>query len=80
MVDPLIDLLNYRARVPTLRRMCGSLPNFTVIPAECPVAGSQLMIICPYPFCNASWKSGLGRPVILKQRRSLLREGRGECR
>ena len=50
-----------RARVPDLRRMCGSLAKFTVIPAECPVGGSQLMIICPYPICNASWKSGLGR-------------------
>lgn len=37
--------------------------KFRVIPGECPVGGSQLMIICPYPFCDASWKRGLGRPV-----------------
>lgn len=61
------------------RRMCGSLPKFGVIPRECPVEGRHLMIICPYPICNASWKSGLGRPVDLVRRRSLLREeGRGE--
>lgn len=69
-----------RVSVAFLQRKCGSLPNFTVIPAECPVGGSQLMIICPYPFCNAGWKSGLGRPVVLAQRSSLLREGRGKCR
>ena len=39
------------------------LAKFRVIPGECPVGGSQLMIICPYPFCDASWKRGLGRPV-----------------
>jgi len=62
-----------------VQEMCGSLPKFRVIPGECPVEGRQLMIICPYPFCNASWKSGLGRPVDLVRRRSLLEgEGRGE--
>jgi len=53
--------------------MCGSLPKFTAIPAECPVQGRQLMIICPYPFCNAGWKSGLGGPVVFAQQRSLLK-------
>ena len=46
-----------------LQRMDSTLAKFRVIPGECPVGGSQLMIICPYPFCNASWKRGLGRPV-----------------
>ena len=27
-----------------------------VIPVECRVEACQLMIICPYPFCSASWK------------------------
>jgi hypothetical protein len=40
-----------------------TLAKFRVIPGECPVGASQLMIICPYPFCDASWKRGLGRPV-----------------
>jgi hypothetical protein len=31
--------------------MESSLAKFRVIPRECPVEGSQLMIICPYPFC-----------------------------
>jgi hypothetical protein len=46
-----------------LRRMDSTLAKFRVIPGECPLGGSQLMIICPYPFCDASWKRGLGRPV-----------------
>lgn len=78
--DPQTRSSDPRVSVAFLQRKCGSLPNFTVIPAECPVGGSQLMIICPYPFCNAGWKSGLGRPVVLAQRSSLLREGRGKCR
>ena len=28
-----------------------------VIPGECRVEGCRLMIICPYPFCSANWKS-----------------------
>ena len=36
------------------------------------MAPTQKMIICPYPFCNASW-SGLGRPHDL-ERGSLLEE------
>jgi hypothetical protein len=35
------------------RRECGSLPRFAVIPTECSVGGRRLMIICPYPFCDA---------------------------
>jgi len=46
-----------------LSRKGWALTKFRVIPGECPVAGSQLMIICPYPFCDASWKRGLGRLV-----------------
>jgi hypothetical protein len=66
-------------------RCCGGrtdlLPKFRLIPGECPVEDSRLMIICPYPFCDASWKSGLGRPVDLVRRRSLLRgEGEVRCR
>ena len=68
-----------RTGVTAAQGMCGSLPKFRVIPRECPVEACQLMIICPYPFCNASCKSGLGRPVDLVRRRSLLEgEGRGE--
>jgi hypothetical protein len=37
-----------------LWQVYGCLPKFGVIPGECPVEDSQLMIICPYPFCNAS--------------------------
>ena len=68
-----------RIGVTAAQGICGSLPKFRVIPRECPVEAHQLMIICPYPFCNASCKSGLGRPVDLVRRRSLLEgEGRGE--
>ena len=68
-----------RTGVTAAQGMCGSLPKFRVIPRECPVEARQLMIICPYPFCNASCKCGLGRPVDLVRRRSLLEgEGRGE--
>lgn len=35
------------------RRERGSLPRFAVIPTECSVGRRQLMIICPYPFCDA---------------------------
>jgi hypothetical protein len=49
---------------------CVSLPKFRVITRECPVRQCQLMIICPYPFWDASWKSRLGRSVVLEQRRS----------
>jgi hypothetical protein len=35
------------------RRERGSLPRFAVIPTECSVGGRRLMIICPYPFCDA---------------------------
>ena len=68
-----------RIGVTAAQGICGSLPKFRLIPRECPVEARQLMIICPYPFCNASCKSGLGRPVDLVRRRSLLEgEGRGE--
>ncbi len=50
-------------RMTDLQKMGATLAKFRVIPGECPVGGSQLMIICPYPFCDASWKRGLGRPV-----------------
>jgi hypothetical protein len=32
-------------------------PKLRVIPGECWVVGCGLMIICPYPFCSANWKS-----------------------
>ena len=32
-------------------------PKLRVIPGECRVEGRRLMIICPYPFCSANWKS-----------------------
>ena len=35
------------------RRDCGSSPRFGVIPAECSVGEHHLVIICPYPFCDA---------------------------
>ena len=50
-------------RMTKFKSMDSTLAKFRVIPGECPVGGSQLMIICPYPFCDASWKRGLGRPV-----------------
>jgi hypothetical protein len=56
--------------VGTLGRMCVSLPKFRVITRKWPVRQWQLMIICPYPFCDASWKSRPGRSVVLEQRRS----------
>jgi len=61
-----------RLEVTVVQEMCSSLTKFRVIPGECPVERRQLVIICPYPFCNASWKSGLGYPVDLVRRRSLL--------
>jgi hypothetical protein len=40
-----------------LRRDGEGPPKLRVITGECRVEGRRLMIICPYPFCNASWKS-----------------------
>jgi hypothetical protein len=40
-----------------LRRDGEGPPKLRVFPGECRVEGRRLMIICPYPFCNASWKS-----------------------
>ena len=39
-----------------LRRMGWVPSKLRVIPGECRVEGWRLMIICPYPFCSASWK------------------------
>ena len=57
-----------------LQRMGPSLAKFRVIPGECPVAASQLMIICPYPFCDASWR---GASAALSARAAaIVAEGR----
>jgi hypothetical protein len=43
-----------------LGRKSGTLPKFRAITRECPLRRCRLMIICPYPFCDASWKNGFG--------------------
>jgi len=48
--------LTGHAGVAQLRRTGWVRPKLGVIPVECRVGPCQLMIICPYPFCSASWK------------------------
>ena len=43
-----------------LGRLSRALPKFRAITREWPLRQCRLMITCPYPICDASWKSGLG--------------------